>query len=78
MAPISVLSSSKGVQMQGMSKDLRKRSQLRGCAPKTVQAYVQGDSVGIRPPVVKVRPGILKNYSSLANFRDSNLSQWNL
>lgn len=68
MAPAWGLSSSKGVQMRGMAKDLRNRTQHRGNVSKAVTAYVQGECVGIRPPIVKVRPTSLN--SILANFRD--------
>ncbi|KAH7619673.1 hypothetical protein Ndes2526B_g06654 [Nannochloris sp. 'desiccata'] len=53
MAPAWGLSSSKGVQMRGMAKDLRNRTQHRGNVSKAVTAYVQGECVGIRPPIVK-------------------------
>ena len=58
MPPVSSLSSSQGVQMRGTAirKGLGIQRQRR-CQPipKSPTAYLQGESVGIRPPIVKVR-----------------------
>jgi hypothetical protein len=54
--------------MRGMAKDLQNRTQHRSHASNAVRAYVQGDSVGIRPPIVKVRSRVSSIIPILQTF----------